>query len=545
MGDRLVGWVFASRSEVRAKNAMAATSQPLATEAALRILGQGGSAVDAAIAANATLTVVEPTGCGLGGDLFALVWDPDLGRLVALNGAGRSPRRLRLEHLRSLGERIPERGPLSVSTPGCVDAWFLLHERYGRLPMSRVLAPAIQHAREGFPVSATIAASWERGARVLGDAVGFRATFLPHGRAPAKGDVFRNESLARTLERLADEGRDAFYAGAAAAAIEAACRRVGGLLDVEDLASHRGEWVEPIRVGFRGAEVHVPPPNGAGLAALQMLNLLEPFDLEGMGFGSGDHLHHVVEAKKISYEDRARHYADPARVEVPVDHLLSRRYADERRGLLGAARALTEVSAGDPRLAQGDTVSLAVADSRRLFVSLMQSNYMGFGSGVSIPELGFGLQNRGCLFALEDGHPNVYEPGKRPFHTLVPAFLTRDGRPLAALGVMGGDMQPQGLVQVLLNHLVYGMDLQEAGDAPRACHSGSSSPTGARMQGGGTLALESGFTAGTREDLRSRGHRLSTQWGGFGGYQAVGYDPERDVLAGASESRLDGQAAGF
>jgi len=551
-GDRITGRMFATRSEVIARHGMAATSQPLATQVALDILRRGGGAVDAAIAANAALHLMEPTGCGPGGDLFAIVWDAKTQRLYGLNASGRSPYGLNRDRIVSAGhEHMPPFGPLPVTVPGCVDGWFELHRRFGRLPMSEVLAPAIAYAREGFPVSELIAHYWALGAEIRRDYPGFAATFLPEGRPPAKGELFRNPGLADTLQRLAAEGRDLFYQGELAERMDAFCRRVGCPLRKRDLAEHTSTWVEPVSIRYRGFDVWELPPNGQGLAVLQMLNLLEPYDLRAMGHNSAEYLHHLIEAKKIAYEDRARFYADPDFVHAPVERLISREYAAERRELLDPRRAARTLPAGDldvsradSRLRRGDTIYLTVADRDRNMVSLIQSNYYGFGCGLCPEGLGFGFQNRGALFSLEEGHPNVYEPHKRPFHTIIPGFVTRAGRPFLSFGVMGGDMQPQGHVQVLCNLIDFGMNLQEAGDAPRFRHTGSSQPTGQVMTGGGRVALESGVGAEVRRELEALGHDVHTAVGGFGGYQAIAYDEARDVYLGASESRKDGQAAG-
>ena len=545
-GDRVTGRPFATRSEVIARHAMAATSQPLVTQIALGILGQGGSAVDAAIAANAALGLMEPTGAGIGGDLFAMVWDPAGKQLHGLNASGRSPRGLRREHFAAEGlDRIPRFGALPVSVPGCVDGWFALHERFGRLPLAKILAPAIRYAREGFPVSEVIAHDWARGAEVFGRYPGFAETFLPAGKAPRKGDLFRNPALADTLEQIGREGRAAFYEGSLAERIDAFCRDVGCFLRKEDLAAHRSEWVAPVSVSYRGYDVWELPPNGQGIAALQMLGILEGFDLRAMGHNSAGALHHLVEAKKVAYEDLARYYADPAFCDVPVAGLLSKTYAARRRDLIDPARAGRAFAPGDPKLEKGDTVYLTVADESRMMVSLIQSNFRGFGSGLCPPGLGFCLQNRGELFTLEQGHPNAYAPGKRPFHTIIPGFVTKAGVPWLSFGVMGGDMQPQGHVQILCNLIDFGMNVQEAGDAPRFHHTGSSSPSGDRMTGGGTLHLESGIPADVRKALSARGHALEAAVGPYGGYQAIHYDADRDVYVGASESRKDGQAAGY
>jgi gamma-glutamyltranspeptidase/glutathione hydrolase len=544
--DRITGRPFATRSEVIAPHAMAATSQPLATQIALEILREGGSAVDAAIAANAALGLMEPTGCGIGGDLFAIVWDPETGRLHGLNGSGRSPQALTLEEFQRRGlESIPPYGVLPISVPGCVDGWFELHERFGRLPMDRVLAPAIRYAREGFPLSELIAHYWNLSVKARADQPNFLATFTRDGRAPAKGETWTNEALARTYEILARDGRDAFYRGELAAVIARTVQEAGGFLSADDLAAHRSEWVEPVSASYRGVDVWELPPNGQGIAALQILNILEGYDLAGWGFGSPEHVHAFVEAKKLAFADRARFYADPDFADVPVAGLISKEYAARRRAEIDPGRAARAVDAGNPALREGDTIYLAVADGDRMMVSLIQSNYRGMGAGVCPEGLGFGLQDRGELFTLEPGQANTYAPGKRPFHTIIPAFATRDGRPWLAFGVMGGGTQPQAHAQVIMNLVDFGMNLQEAGDAPRILHFGGNEPTGEVMTDGGSVALEEGFPFATRRRLAAMGHHLVTDIGSFGGYQAVMYDSRQDVYYGASESRKDGQAAGY
>jgi gamma-glutamyltranspeptidase/glutathione hydrolase len=543
---RRLGESFVTRSEVLAPSVMAATSQPLATEAALAVMRRGGSAVDGAIAANAVLGLAEPTGAGVGGDLFAIVWDPKTQKLYGLNASGRSPRSLTLEYFQSQGmTHIPPLGPLPVTVPGAVDGWFELHGRFGHLPMTDVLAPAIGYARKGFPVTEVIAAGWQRNARVLEKFPGFRETFMPGGHAPAKGEMFANPRLARTYEAIAKGGRDAFYKGDIARAIAAYMKANGGFLSYEDLATHHSQWVEPVSVNYRGYDVWELPPNGQGIAALQMLNILEGFDLKKMGFGSADYLHVLAETKKLVFEDRARYYADPDFATIPLERLLSKDYARERRALIDMGHAATNYPAGEMPGAKSDTVYLTVADADGMMVSLIQSNYRGMGSGMTPGELGFVLQDRGELFSLAPGHPNVFEPGKRPFHTIIPAFVTRDGKPLISFGVMGGDMQPQGHVQVLVNMIDFGMNLQEAGDAPRLRHDGSSQPTDEVMTDGGELALEIGFAPAVIAELERRGHRIKAVRGDFGGYQAIRRDPGNGSYAGASESRKDGQAAGF
>ena len=546
MQDRITGRAFATRSEVLARNGMVATSQPLATEAGLDVLRRGGTAVDAAIAANAVLGLTEPTGCGIGGDLFALVWDAESKMLYGLNGSGRSPRGLTLEEFQRRGlERIPAHGPLPVTVPGCVDGWFELHERFGSLSMAEVLAPAIEYAEQGFPVSETIAHYWARGGRILAEYPGFADTFLPGGEAPKKGDVFRNPALARTYSVLAETGRDAFYRGELAATMVAFLERVGGFLRAEDFAVHRSEWVQPSSTNYRGHVVYELPPNGQGIAVLQMLNILEAYDVAAMGFASADWIHTFLEAKKLVFEDRARFYADPDFHETPLAWLISKEYAAERRALIDPRRAARRFDAGNPALEEGDTVYLCTADAAGNMVSLIQSNYRGMGSGLCPDGLGFCFQDRGELFDLVPGRANSYAPGKRPFHTIIPAFVTKDGEPWLAFGVMGGATQPQAHVQVLVNLIDFGMNLQEAGDAPRIVHSGSSQPTGEQMEDGGTVALETGFSPEVLRELMERGHRLRPRVGVFGGYQAILRDSARGIYIGASESRKDGHAAGY
>jgi gamma-glutamyltranspeptidase/glutathione hydrolase len=547
--DRITGRNFPTRSEVIARHAMAATSQPLATQVALDILKRGGSAVDAAIAANATLGLMEPTGNGIGGDLFAIVWDNETQQLYGLNASGRSPRSLTYDQMKALlaesgRERIPPFGPLPVSVPGCVDGWFELHGKFGQLPMSEVLQPAIDYATEGFPVSELIAYYWRAG-RSLARYPGFAETFLPDGKAPGKGEIFRNPMLATTLATLARDGRDAFYKGQMARTIATFMQENGGYLTVEDLASHRSEWVQPVSYNYRGYELWELPPNGQGIAALQILGILEGYDLRSMGFGSADHIHFFVEAKKLAFEDRARFYADPDFHEIPVSGLISRDYAAGRRELISGRRAARRCEAGNPLLEEGDTIYLTVADKDRNMVSLIQSNYRGFGSGMCPPGLGFCLQDRGELFDMNPDRMNTYAPGKRPFHTIIPAFVTKDGRPYMSFGVMGGATQPQGHAQIMINMIDFDMNLQEAGDAPRILHSGSSQPTGEVMTDGGTLSLESGFDYEVVRELLGRGHRIEFARGPYGGYQGIRYDAENDVYHGASESRKDGQAAGY
>lgn len=545
--DRPFGQFFATRSVVAAKNGMAATSHPLATQTAVAILRAGGTAMDAAIAANAVLGLVEPTGSGIGGDLFAIVWDARRNELRGLNGSGRSPKSLTLETLRGMGlARIPAHGPLSVSVPGAVDGWFTLHEAFGRLPMSDVLAAAIGYAEQGFPVTEIIAGYWAQDAAEFKDYPGFADLYMPGGRAPCAGETFVNPHLAETYRTVAADGRAGFYQGRVARRIHEFMHANAGFLTEDDLAEHRSEWVDPVSTNYRGYDVWEIPPNNQGITVLQMLNMLEAYDLASWGLQHPDYLHTLIEAKKLAFEDRARFYADPRFADVPVEQLISKAYAEQRRSLLDPDKASLDIGYGEPEiLGVGDTCYLTTADADGNMVSLIQSNFRGFGSGLAVPDLGFGFQDRGELFSLDPEHPNVYAPGKRPFHTIIPAFVTKDGEPLMSFGVMGADMQPQGHVQILVNLIDFGMNIQEAGDAPRVRHEGSSDPAGARMLDGGTVLVESDFGADIVTALERRGHNVERARDGFGGYQAIRWDAAQKTYLGASESRKDGQAAGY
>jgi gamma-glutamyltranspeptidase/glutathione hydrolase len=542
--DRITGYSFATRSEIIARSGMAATSQPLATQAALDILKKGGNAIDAAIAANAVLGVVEPTGSGIGGDLFAIIWSADRGKLFGLNASGRSPRTLKLEYFRENNiERIPSYGPLPVSVPGCVDGWFEMHDMLGRLPMKDILQPAISYARDGFPVTEVIAYYLQKGTELLKEYPNIMDIYMPGGKSPSKGEIFRNPYLASTLEKIVKGGRNEFYRGTIARAIDAFMKKNGGFLTYDDLSRHHSEWVDPVSTNYRGYEVWELPPNGQGIAALQILNILEGFDLAAMGFGSAEYMHLFTEAKKLAFEDRAKYYSDPSFSSTPVSQLISKKYAAERRKLIDRNIAAKVLPAG--KLEAGNTIYLTVADKFGNMVSLIQSNYRGMGSGMCPTGLGFILQDRGEMFSLEEGHNNVYAPGKRPFHTIIPAFITKNGKPWISFGVMGGDMQPQGHVQIVVNLIDFKMNLQEAGDAPRMHHIGSSEPTGELMTDGGILYLENGFRWETIQRLLSIGHTIQWDLGGYGGYQAIMWDDKNKVWFGASESRKDGQAAGY
>ena len=542
--DRVTGKEFATRSEVLAQNGMAATSQPLATQAALEVLRRGGNAIDAAIAANAVLGVVEPTGCGIGGDLFALIWSAEKGKLYGLNASGRSPRSLKLDYFRNNGfKSIPSTGPLPVSVPGCVDGWFEMHGMFGKMPMREILQPAINYARYGFPVTEVIAYYLEKGTESLKEFPNIKETYMPGGKSPAKGEIFKNPNLANTLDKIARGGRNEFYIGSIAKAIDAFMKKQGGFLTYDDLSRHHSEWVEPVSISYRGYEVWELPPNGQGIAALQILNILEGYDIASMGFGSADYIHIFTEAKKLAFEDRAKYYADPRYSAIPYNQLISKKYAAERRKLIDRNNAAKVYDPG--KIEAGNTIYLTVADKNGNMVSLIQSNYRGMGSGMCPTGLGFVLQDRGEMFSLAEGHENVYAPGKRPFHTIIPAFISRNGKPWISFGVMGGDMQPQGHAQIVINLIDFKMNLQEAGDAPRIHHIGSSEPTGEHMTDGGILLLESGFGWESIRELIKRGHTVQWDLGGYGGYQAIMRDEKNKVWYGASESRKDGQAAGY
>ncbi len=537
-----------SRSVVIARRGIVATSQPLAALAGLDVLKQGGNAVDAAIAANAVLGVVEPMSCGAGGDLFAIVWDAKTQKLYGLNASGRSPYVLNRDVFKKLElAEIPDEGPLCWSVPGCVAGWDDLRQRFGSMPFDKTLAAAIDYAEDGFPVSEIIANYWHTNQKSLRRWPDSAKTFLIDGRAPHEGEVFRNPNLARTLRAIASGGRDAFYKGRNAETIVSYSEAHGGYFSLKDFADHQNEWVDPVSTNYRGFDVWELPPNGQGIAALQMLNLLEPFDLRSLGVGSAEYLHLFVEAKKLAFADRAKFYADPAGQHLPTAELISKAYAAERRKRIDPDHAATDVPAGEPKLQHGDTVYVTAVDKDRNCCSLIQSNYYGFGSKVVPGDVGYVLQNRGALFALDDHHLNRLEPHKRPFHTIIPAMVTKDGRPVFCFGVMGGDMQPQGHVQVLVNVVDFDMNVQQAGDFARVRHLGSATPTGQPAKGGGTVSVESGIPMSVRDALRAKGHRVevAADGGGFGGYQGIWIDWAGGTLRGASEARKDGCAVGY
>jgi gamma-glutamyltranspeptidase/glutathione hydrolase len=541
--DRINGKSFATRSEVIAKNGMVATSHPLVTQIGLEILKNGGNAIDAAIAANAALGLMEPTGSGIGGDLFAIIWSAKDKKLYGLNASGRSPEKLTLQYFKDQNmTSIPAYGPLPVSVPGCVDGWFEMHKKFGSMKMSEILAPAIKYANEGFPVTELIGYYLTLSSSRFKKYPNFSETFMPNGSPLTKGTIFKNPYLANTYQKIAKGGKDSFYKGETAKTIVNFIQSQGGFLSEKDLANHTSEWVEPVSTNYRGYDVWELPPNGQGIAALQILNIMEGYNVREMGFGSSEYIHYFTEAKKLAFEDRAKYYADPDFNKLPVNQLISKKYATERRSLI-SERAARSYSPG--ALEDGDTVYLTVADKDGNMVSLIQSNYRGMGSGMVPPGLGFMLQDRGELFSLEEGHFNVIEPNKRPFHTIIPAFITKNGEPWISFGLMGGAMQPQGHAQIVINLIDFGMNLQEAGDAPRIQHNGSTEPTGGEMTDGGQIVLESGFDYEAIRSLMSKGHNIGFELGSYGGYQAIMYDKENGVYYGASESRKDGQAAGY
>lgn len=545
--DRPVGDRKQSRSVTMAKQGMVATSHPLAAQTGLEVLKSGGNAIDAAIAVNAMLGVVEPLSCGIGGDLFAMVWDHKTRRLYGLNASGRSPYNLTREVFAAKDlKTIPAYGPLSWSVPGCVDGWDELLQKFGSRPLSQLLQPAIETAHAGFPVAEIIAHYWNSPVEELAKWPTSAATYLVDGkRAPQAGEIFHNPRLANTYQQLADHGASAFYQGEIAQQIVAFSEQHGGYFSLRDFADHRSNWIEPISTNYRGYDVWELPPNGQGLAVLEMLNILEQYDIAALGPGHPEYLHLLLEAKKLAYADRARFYADPEFSQLPVQQLLSKSYAATQAERIDIAQAARDVLPGDPKLIHGDTVYITVVDKDRNCCSLIQSVYYSFGSCVVPGELGFALQNRGSLFNLDPHHPNTLEPHKRPFHTIIPAMVTKEGQPVFCFGVMGGDMQPQGQVQVLVNLLDFGHNVQLAGDAPRVRHAGSADPTGTPAKGVGTVYVESGITDDAIAALRAKGHAVIRARDGYGGYQGIWIDWKNGVLQGGSEVRKDGAAVGY
>lgn len=561
-GERVSGAAWSGRSALVAPHAAAATAHPLASRVAVDVMRAGGSAIDGAIAANAMLGLVEPTGSGIGGDLYALVWDPRTQQLYAYVGSGRSPRGLSLRTVQRIarergnggGAQLPSFGAVTVSVPGAVDGWFALHDRFGRTPMAELLAPAIQYAREGAPIPETIAYYWDRNsirletefaAGRVEEIENARATYWPGGTPPAAGSLFRNPDLAATYEAIAAGGRAAFYEGPLARRMDSYMRRIGGWLRYEDLAAHSGEWVEPLCVRYRDARLCEIGANTQGVAALQIAQILEGFDLRAMGFLSADSLHVQTEATRLAFADRGQYYGDPAFTGFDLSRLIDPAYAAQRRAMISMDHAMDTPGPGAEVMLHGDTTYLTVADADGMMVSLIQSNYRGMGSGLVPDGLGFMFQNRGELFATDPHHPNVYAPGRRPFQTIIPAFAFRNDQPWLAFGVMGGDMQPQGHVQILVNLIDYGMDLQAAGDAARYRHGGNAEPTGEAPDGRGTLFLEAGVSEAVRAELTRRGHRIAPGDGSFGGYQAIMRDFAHGTWIAATEMRKDGAADGY
>jgi gamma-glutamyltranspeptidase/glutathione hydrolase len=557
-GNRPAGASFASRSAAFGLSGAAGTAHPLATLVAIETLKRGGSAVDGAVATNACLGILEPTSAGLGGDCYAMLWDPKIAKVVGLAGSGRSPKALSLATVR---ERSPAGvisafGAISVSVPGALDAWWTLHQRYGKLPWKELFEPAIHLCETGVAWPQIIGYyvkrnldAFDRPDAGIEETINAKLTYAPGGRAPGEGEVFRNPDLGRTYRLIAQGGRDAFYDGPIAHTIDAYFRRIGGWLSYEDLRSHHSDWTQPLVTTYRGVEVYAIAENTQGLATLQMLNILENFDLRAMGFQSAASIHTQVEAKRLAYEDRARYYADPMFSSVPTAWLNSKAYAKERAQLIRPERILTPVYAGTAP-SHGDTTYFTVADRDGMMISMIQSNFRGMGSGLVADGLGFMFQDRGELFSLRDGHPNIYAPGKRPFQTIIPGFAARNGAPWMSFGVMGGDMQPQGQTQIIVDRVDYGLDIQAAGDSPRWHHEGSSQSMGEDSAGlgpRGILRLESGVPQATRSALAALGWPVGAPDGGFGRYECIEHRMDRSerVYAAASEMRADGVALAY
>ena len=540
--DRITGLEFASRSEVIASNGMAATSHPLATQTAISILKNGGNAIDAAIAANAVLGLVEPTGCGIGGDLFAIIWSADEKKLFGLNSSGPAPKNISINKLKQKGfEKIPPYGPLPVTVPGAVAGWVSIHKKFGLLEFNELFKDAINYAENGFPVSELVSYYLERSSEIFATYPNFKDVWMPNGKTPKKGEIFINKNLAQNYKEIANTYGKSFYSGKIAENIVNTVNAQGGFFSLSDLNSFEPEWINPVSTNYRGYDIWELPPNGQGIAALQILNILERFDIESMGFGSSEYIHLFTEAKKVVYEDRAKYYADTNFSDIPVEKLISKEYAKERSKLINLKKSSKSLNPGI--LENGDTIYLTVADSFGNMVSLIQSNYRGMGSGVVPDDTGFMLQDRGEMFSLDPSHMNSLMPGKRPFHTIIPAFVTKNDKPFISFGLMGGAMQPQGHAQIIVNLVDFKMNLQEAGDAPRIRHVGSSQPTGEKMLDGGYLSLEKSFDKNEISKLKKMGHKFQYDLGGFGGYQAIMI--KDGVYYGASESRKDGHASGY
>ena len=540
--DRILGKDFATRSEVIATNGMAATSHPLATQTAIDVLKNGGNAIDAAIAANAVLGLVEPTGCGIGGDLFAIVWIEKDKKLYGLNSSGPAAKDMTIENLKAMGiDKIPPFGPLPVTVPGAVAGWTALHKRFGKTSFDELFNNAIYYADNGFPITEVVGYYLQLSSERYKDYPNFKDVWMPNGKALKKGDIFVNKGLAKTYKKIAKSYGESFYKGDIAQTISKFIVEQGGFLSANDLKNYKPEWITPVSSNYRGFDVWELPPNGQGIAALQILNILEQYDVSNMGHNSAEYIHLFTEAKKLAYEDRAKYYADMNFADVPVDELISKEYALERNKIINLRKAASNYDSGI--FEDGDTTYMTVADKDGNMVSLIQSNYRGMGSGMVPPNLGFMLQDRGEMFSLDPNHRNSLEGGKRPFHTIIPAFITKDDKPFISFGLMGGGMQPQGHAQIVVNLIDFKMNLQEAGDAPRIRHFGSSEPTGETMSNGGYLSLESGVGLDVRIELTKKGHNLKNEPGGYGGYQAI--MKLNNVYYGASESRKDGHASGY
>ena len=546
--DRITGLEFASRSEVIATNGMAATSHPLATQTAISILKAGGNAIDAAIAANAVLGLMEPTGCGIGGDLFAIVWSADDKKLYGLNSSGPAPKNISIDKIKEKGmNKIPPYGALPVTVPGAVAGWNALHKKFGSLDFKLLFDDAINYAENGFPVSELIAYYLNRSSEVFKDYPNFETIWMPNGKTPNKGEIFKNQLLANDYRLIAKTYGKDFYKGKIAKNIVETVNQQGGYFTLRDLSEFEPEWIDPVSSNYRGYDVWELPPNGQGIAALQILNILENYDIKKLGFNSAEYIHLFTEAKKLAFEDRAKYYADMSFAKVPVSYLISKEYAKSRNNLISSDKVLKSIDSSN--LEDGDTIYLTVADKFGNMVSLIQSNYRGMGSGVIPNNSGFMLQDRGEMFNLDPTHRNSLVGGKRPFHTIIPAFITKNGEPFVSFGVMGGAMQPLGHAQIVINLIDFDMNLQEAGDAPRFRHVGSSQPTGEQMTDGGYIIFESGFDINEITKIKEIGHKVVNEneenymKGAFGGYQAI--MKKNGVLYGASESRKDGHASGY
>lgn len=533
-----------NRSTVVARHGMVCASQPLAAMAGIDILKAGGNCIDAAIATNAMLGLVEPASNGIGGDLFAILWIEKDKKLYGLNASGRAPKAWDLAAAQALNlKSIPRQSPLAWNVPGCVSGWDALSKRFGKLPLAKCLEAAIHTAREGFPLSPIISTHFSAWPDAI--APHMAAVYHPEGRVPKYGEIFTNPLLANSYEQIAREGAAAFYQGEIARKIVAKSEELGGKMALSDLQEHTADWVEPVSTNYRGWDVWEIPPNGQGISVLQMLNLLEHFDIGSLAPNTAEHIHLFIEAKKLAYEDRARYYADPKFADVPVEWLISKDYARKRAALIDPKKANTAPRPGDPRLDQ-DTIYCCAADAEGNMISHIQSNYAGFGSTICPDGCGFVIQNRGQSFSLDPGHRNRLEPGKRPFHTIIPAFMTKDAQPVMAFGVMGGDFQPQGHTQVVMNMIDFGLSPQQAGEQPRAAHDGSSDPAdGPGQPGGGKIQLEKGFDPAVAEQLAAMGHQIDPANSPNGGYQAIWREDNPLRYFGGSDPRLDGQALGY